>query len=604
MKPENQDKFKSIIFLLRKKLFCVLNKIDSLQLDVLEKKCALFSLISIFFIIPSFNSSANFFLIIISAVCLFCFIIKKFKYDSKQICIVYSAYASAFIVSMLQGIIYNYGWSFDFPSTVLFLGAIITLVTYWSYILKRMKNKIRFLQIMIVYLIVSEILYFLYFLQSIGDKSLKGMLYCLGMGLLILSFLVLICKDEKDSIPLRRLFPIDVWIKYLEHSFFRALEWITVHFRVWNRMIQRLMPKTISSRIPEKYIIPCISGIMSLVVLVCICVTLTRQKKVEDLLSLGQAYLEEGEYKQAVALFDDVISMIPSLPEGYIGRAYAEAGNNDILPAVRDIDYAVSLGADDASQLLDNVIEMGLINAVSEGDLDAAEMFLEDSGHSEDYAPGQGRPGRFIIDALAFLKKLQSLCLSGDYELVLAELGNNDYREIVSKVIRNNKSLYLVDKTTGKMTAMYRVDGSTENFESSYYMLYHGAHNKKLRDGDGVWLGYNGGNNYKAEGFWAKDMPQGVFNTRSWQVTLNESVSYRNIVGEIENGLWNGILEWSFEHGDAKESFDPSFNKGKWIVKYVNDDGERIAAENKSGSYLLAGDDDENWGIAGFADQA
>lgn len=328
-----------------------------------------------------------------------------------------------------------------------------------------------------------------------------------------------------------------------------------------------------------------------------------RQNRIKELLSLGQRYLTEEKYEDALLAFDQVINIDPNIPEGFIGRGYAEAGLKDYIPAIQDFNHAIALGQD-LADLIDKTIEAGLIEAVSVGDLGAADDFLDATGYKDTFNPASGTAAKYILDAYDFLKGIQELCLSEEYDAVFETLANTDYRDIVARVISQNKYLYLIDENSGLMTAMYKIDRNTENFEDSMYMLYHGEHEELVREGSAIWLGFNDGNNYLAEGAWKDDVPQGRFETRSWQDTLNVSVTYRIIRGDVSEGLWNGGVQWIFDREGESEEFTPSFNNGEWVVKRTDSDGEKIADENAEGLILIAGDSDEIWGIAGFADQA
>lgn len=134
-------------------------------------------------------------------------------------------------------------------------------------------------------------------------------------------------------------------------------------------------------------------------------------------------------------------------------------------------------------------------------------------------------------------------------------------------------------------------------------MVYYGEHEEDARSGQGVWLAYQDGNNYLAEGTWQEDLPNGAFTTRSWQADLNATVTYRVITGNVVDGLWDGRVTWRFERGEAADEYQPSFNKGIWRI-LRHEDGLAIAADNGDGRRLVVTEPEKTNGIAGYAQVA
>lgn len=289
----------------------------------------------------------------------------------------------------------------------------------------------------------------------------------------------------------------------------------------------------------------------------------TYQKQYE----LGQKYLDELKYEEAVEAFTAAIEIDDKKPEAYVGRADA---------------YTVLGYWEDAI-----------------ADYEAAQQRQTTEVRVE-------KRIRVIKRGYDLLKELQEYCVTENYDAIFTNLANEEYKEIVADLLGEEIAARLIDKETKLMTAMFETTTLTDGFEESVYMVYHGEQEERLRVGDGIWLGYNEGNNYFARGTWVDDKPNGEFETRSWQAVLDEEVTYRVISGNAVDGLWDGMVLWGFERPEGIfESWTPSFTAGKWTVlrEETLDDGTVAYIVDETGA-LTVTDPDKEEGIAGFANNA
>lgn len=341
-----------------------------------------------------------------------------------------------------------------------------------------------------------------------------------------------------------------------------------------------------------------------LIVYLVISMLNTSEIQVRRALEMGERYLLTGEYEQAIVEFDTAIEIADRKPE------------------------LLSLG-DEARENRNSAAQSGAANLLQTPgrDLEDAVNWLTENGCLD-------TPSAYIfIDALSLLQDLEELCTAENYDAVFVLLADPAYKEIVSDIMGLNCGMALLHEETRLMTAIYRMEVDTENFangegseesevsedleesdegaatedavkaESGNYMIYYGAHSEGIRNGEGVWLAYQDGNNYLATGNWTDDLPNGRFETRSWQADLNATVNYRIIIGEVVDGLWNGQVTWRFERGDTVDEYYPSFSDGVWqIIREEN--GFAIAAENADGGILIAAEPEKRNGIAGYAEAA
>lgn len=325
-------------------------------------------------------------------------------------------------------------------------------------------------------------------------------------------------------------------------------------------------------------------------------------------LSLGERYLTEGEFEQSILQFNDVIEIARSEP---------------------DILYLV----DQAQEHLDVAVRSGAVEQAQAdgGDIQAAVTWLESVDCTEQPA------ARVFINALTLLEQLRDLCAAENYDSVFSLLADESYKQIVAEIMGLDCEMRLLEDSI--MTAVYQMEVKTENFAtgsnvevselatpesavdtdeaagasdeddsstiSTDYMVYYGDNSGGVRDGEGVWLAYQNANNYLARGTWVAGVPNGSFETRSWQADLEQSVTYRVITGTIRDGLWDGSVTWNFERGDQVDTYTPSFRNGYWQV-LREEDGYAIVAENAPDDQLVAVADelDKTHGLAGYAQSA
>ncbi len=309
-------------------------------------------------------------------------------------------------------------------------------------------------------------------------------------------------------------------------------------------------------------------------------------------LELGERFLNEGDYRQAVLQFQDAIEI-----------------------AQRRVDQPeVAAIADQAQPLLEQAAQAGAVRQVQQngGNVQAAVIWLD--ALACDQLPGV----QVFYDAQTLLEELRDLCAAEDYDAVFVRLADESYKQTVAELMGLNCEVKLFDpedmatgetadgQAPGLMTAIYRMEVATENFTDGTeenYMVYYGQHQAGVRQGEGVWLAYQAGNNYLARGTWDQDRPNGSFESRSWQTELNETVTYRVIIGTVADGLWDGRVTWRFERGDETDEYTPSFDAGRWQI-LREENGLAIAADNGGGNVLVATDPEALNGIAGYAEAA
>lgn len=363
------------------------------------------------------------------------------------------------------------------------------------------------------------------------------------------------------------------------------------------------MPKKLTSRWPV--VVGIAGAVLVLVAYLVIGQLFSPKSRALRALSMGEKYLTEGEYAQAILQFNSAIEIAQSEP-------------------------SILYLADQAQDHLSSAIRSGAAAQVQAqgGDIQDAVTWLESVGCTDQPA------AKVFLDALTLLEQLRDLCAAENYDSVFTLLADESYKQDIAEIMGLDCDMRLLEDNI--MTAVYRMDVATENFAtgdnvevpglatpesaagsdaeqtdgnmrtvSTDYMVYYGGNQQGIRSGDAVWLAYQNSNNYLARGPWVDDVPNGDFETRSWQADLEQSVTYRIITGSIKDGLWDGSVTWSFERGDRTDTYTPAFSNGYWQV-LREEGGYAVVAENSPDDRLVTatGETDKTHGLPGYAQSA
>jgi hypothetical protein len=157
-----------------------------------------------------------------------------------------------------------------------------------------------------------------------------------------------------------------------------------------------------------------------LVSLITACAKPASQLSAAELLDLGEKYLLEMNYEQAVVCFTKLIAIEPKNPRGYTGLAEAYVG-------LGEFDKALEVLRQGLGQLPDNVEIAELLEELeaSAGDNSAANPATKPSGGAEGAIDVQ-----LTADQLALLKPLEEALLAFDAEAAIPLLESAAFKEL------------------------------------------------------------------------------------------------------------------------------------------------------------------------------
>lgn len=319
----------------------------------------------------------------------------------------------------------------------------------------------------------------------------------------------------------------------------------------------------------------CVALIIFLLMLLVACGKKTMT--IDDYLTLGNKYLLEENYEQAVVAFMAVIEIEPRNIE-------ANTALGDIYVKTKEYEKAI--------EYYEKVCEID--NTISDCYLKLAECYvlLERPEQAiaclkEGYEITKNRRLKEQMDQLEYkllladatinvptdveflivLKKLYSLLDSGDIETVQVFINSEEFQNIASSASEGTPILFSEDydivNGSGRGIGIYCINH--EKFGRRF--VYFGDYNHGLRTGSGLWLGAKASEYYIFTGTWSNDRPNGTGNIREWYGTLNETVDVRHKYGNLVDGLWDGNMNWEFLRTDGSvDTWPVQFNSGIVVV--------------------------------------
>ena len=327
--------------------------------------------------------------------------------------------------------------------------------------------------------------------------------------------------------------------------------------------------------------------IIGLIIAACIVIAgvvgvllvLNRGPSMEERLEMGNRYLEDLDYDEAIEVFQEILDIDPKCVDAYMGLADAYIGVEDYESAMDILEKGYDKTEDD----------------------DLKERLEEVEVEKESY-DRKIRNEKVFAGVEDVFENIAGYCEAGNYDELFEYMQSDDYQRLLD-VVDELEMAYCVETSHGNV-GIYEVN----NEVFGNYMIYYGDYQDDVREGEGDWLGYFEGNNYHARGSWKADAPNGYQEVREWSNRLGETVVYRVIKGDTVDGLWNGPVDWCFEEMDGTtEVFPVTFEEGKWVVLDYDEADENspyivCLTGGASGDRKMTTDDvDCTEGIMGFA---
>ena len=249
-------------------------------------------------------------------------------------------------------------------------------------------------------------------------------------------------------------------------------------------------------------------------------------------LDLGNKYLAELNYEQAIAEFNKALEIVPDDAEALESLINAYLDWADELEAADDLDKALEIlqkgfDATGDSRLSDRVERLKEKIAIRDEERIKAEM-REELGITE--------------QVQALLDNLYELSTAGNYEdaavMVLAE--TKTFADVKAKFessqyVQENNNSYILNEGNVRLGLYLKDDGYAENLYA-----YVGEYNGDKRQGEGAWYRLVVNYGFYPEyciGHWENDIPSGEF---EYGFFINYPANYSTLTGTVNNGRWEG----------------------------------------------------------------
>lgn len=323
------------------------------------------------------------------------------------------------------------------------------------------------------------------------------------------------------------------------------------------------------------------------------------EERIAEQLELGNRYLEEMNYEQAIVAFTKVIEIDARQVQAYIGGAEA---------------YAAMASYEDAASLLEsgteNIQAAALVEKMGEVCQSAAQYYIE----TEDYEKAEEFVNRGLavesfealekldqeVKSIPLLEEMKELLASEDYNAVEELANNQQYIDMADSL--GESELYYYGE--------YNEAGERNGEGIAVYngpIFYYGSWLNGKRSGYGVAVEILADNPkcrygvYKGE--WENDLPNGqgeeYYEIMAGALEENTGRDSKRS-GNYVNGLYDGkvYVEITWSNGSVKSYYGTAQN-GVWqyVEEPMNGTGPIFVAENGDHDLNMKVEDNKNQGI-------
>ena len=305
-----------------------------------------------------------------------------------------------------------------------------------------------------------------------------------------------------------------------------------------------------------------------------------QKQQVRDLLELGNQYLQEEQYEEAIVAYKQLLAIEPKEETARENIVVAAVAWSDDLIEVKEYDKAEEVIADVYSIVPDERLESMRQEIIDERETYEKEL-LEIKKKEEERKQA-------VEQINADLSELAQICASGDDDAVFSYLTSDAFQTLIqSEYIEFDKK--------------YETEFGTLGLYNKGAFLYFGDYDGEIRSGNGAWYATEVGDmsGYVAHGEWSNDKPNGKQFAR-WPIS-------HQMTGNVTDGLWDGGADISFDAsmsgvpGASIQSYSVNYHSGIAEVIQVLDNGaEIIGIDSSSGMMFGREDNTVPGGILGF----
>lgn len=313
------------------------------------------------------------------------------------------------------------------------------------------------------------------------------------------------------------------------------------------------------------------------------------EAQIAEQLELGQKYLAELNYEEAIVAFNKVIELDAKSIPAYTGLGQVYEAQAEAAAEAKDQDAAVKL-YELAAEMYEKIQEIDASNDESYehlvviytkiGDLDRLGNLIEKYQGTEDTED--------LKSSIEVIEEIKELLMAEEFDSV-HELLVSDRFLLFREMILSDNTL-IIELEDGKGLGFYPV--------GERHMVYYGDYVDGKREGQGIWIRATE-NTYYCVGEWKNDIPNGY---------QERTTNYYVLAGQVINGLWDGPVVYTVRR-DGTEMYGSLVN-GKWnIIRELDEDeledfdgAEKVGevAMGDNGETMFIEDPDEIEAVVGF----
>ena len=322
------------------------------------------------------------------------------------------------------------------------------------------------------------------------------------------------------------------------------------------------------------------------------------EQQIEEQMSLGQKYLEEANYEEAIVAFNKVIEIDPLVAEAYVGIAQCYENQTNYEESLNILEEGVQVVGRDMlpEEIIDQMTDF--YRRLSEyfsqrGSTDLVlrcySAILQLQPDNEEIREKEEEI-RVIQEKRSLLEEMAYSIVEEDvYDFQDMEILSEDFQALIAEL--EEPVIFVLE------------DGLYLGVYPGGY-IYYGEMEDGERSGNGYWY-YGGAKRVtKVRCEWEDDIPNGSATLETYTNPAEANSVRGNDVkhsGQVEKGVYVGYWNWIVKRDDGNHEFDNVFfinGQGQGIG--VTREGEDIHAycvQCGSDHSLLVGD--RTYGIAG-----
>ena len=299
-------------------------------------------------------------------------------------------------------------------------------------------------------------------------------------------------------------------------------------------------------------------------------------------LDLGNRYLEEMDYEQAVVAFTKAIEIDPMNVDAYIGAADAYIGLGDLESAKAVLEQGMKMVSDETidtklKEVLDEIDRMSGEERNKESDL-SVDKEIEKNTEEMKYS--------------SLLNAMRELIIAEDYEQANVLVQTQEYMDMINS-LHGDESYYSGEYDENGERSGTGISVHLNNIDGAYF--YYGSWSTGKRNGTGKVVFLSPSSSVIPYGIftgeWENDLPNGEGEEKYHVIPpddFEECMSWCSLVqGTYADGLYDGEIYHEETGCDGLiDSYYGTAEKGIWITQGETDDGWVKIMIRKDGGYM------------------